>query len=38
MENDWDNIKDMVRRKKTNELVAKWTEKMRQEIYVEIRL
>jgi peptidyl-prolyl cis-trans isomerase SurA len=38
LEDDWDTIKDMVRRKKTNELVAKWAEKMRQEIYVEIRL
>ncbi|KPK99697.1 MAG: hypothetical protein AMJ91_06785 [candidate division Zixibacteria bacterium SM23_73_3] len=35
---DWDAIKDMVRRKKTNELVAKWVEKMRQDTYVEIRL
>jgi peptidyl-prolyl cis-trans isomerase SurA len=38
LEDDWDAIKDMVRRKKTNELVADWVEKMRQETYVEIRL
>lgn len=38
LENDWDTIKDMVRRKKTNELVAKWVERMRQDTYVEIRL
>jgi len=38
LEDDRDAIKDMVRRKKTNELVAKWVEKMRQDTYVEIRL
>jgi peptidyl-prolyl cis-trans isomerase SurA len=38
LEDDWDTIKDMVRRKKTNELVAKWSEKLRQETYVDIRL
>jgi peptidyl-prolyl cis-trans isomerase SurA len=38
LEDDWDAIKDMVSRKKTNELVAKWVEKMRQDTYVEIRL
>jgi len=38
LEEDWDTIKDMVRRKKTNELVAEWVERMRKETYVEIRL
>ncbi len=38
LEDDWDAVKDMVRRKKTNELVAKWVERMRQDTYVEIRL
>jgi peptidyl-prolyl cis-trans isomerase SurA len=38
LEDDWDTIKDMVRRKKTNELVAKWAEELRQKTYVEIRL
>lgn len=38
LEDDWDTIKDMARRKKTNQEVAKWVEKMRQETYVEIRL
>ncbi len=38
LEDDWDAIKDMLRRKKTNELVSQWVEKLRQEIYVEIRL
>ncbi len=38
LEDDWDTIKDMVRRKKTNELVEKWAEKLRQDTYVEIRL
>jgi len=38
LEDDWDALKDMVRRKKTNELVAKWVKKMRQDTYVEIRL
>jgi peptidyl-prolyl cis-trans isomerase SurA len=38
LEDDWDVIKDMVRRKKTNELVTEWVEKLREKIYVEIRL
>jgi peptidyl-prolyl cis-trans isomerase SurA len=38
LEDDWDTIKDMARRKKTNQEVEKWVEKMRQETYVEIRL
>jgi peptidyl-prolyl cis-trans isomerase SurA len=38
LEDDWDVIKDMARRKKTNQEVEKWVEKMRQETYVEIRL
>ena len=38
LEDDWDMIKDMARRKKTNQEVEKWVEKMRQETYVEIRL
>lgn len=38
LEDDWDAIKDMVRRKKTSELVSQWVEKLRQDIYVEIRL
>lgn len=38
LEEDWDTIKDMVRRKKTNELVEKWAEKLRRDTYVEIRL
>jgi peptidyl-prolyl cis-trans isomerase SurA len=38
LEDDWDIIKDMARRKKTSQEVAKWVEKMRQETYVEIRL
>jgi peptidyl-prolyl cis-trans isomerase SurA len=38
LDDDWDTIKDMARRKKTNQEVAKWVEKMRQETYVEIRL
>lgn len=38
LEDDWDIIKEMVRRKKTNQEVEKWVEKMRQETYVEIRL
>jgi peptidyl-prolyl cis-trans isomerase SurA len=38
LEEDWDAIKNMVRRKKTNELVEKWAEKLRQDTYVEIRL
>jgi peptidyl-prolyl cis-trans isomerase SurA len=38
LEDDWDTIKDMVRRKKTNELVSKWAEELRQKTYVEIRL
>jgi peptidyl-prolyl cis-trans isomerase SurA len=37
LEEDWDTIKDMVRRKKTNQLVLQWVEKLRQDIYVEIR-
>lgn len=38
LDDDWDAVKDMVRRKKTNQLVSQWVEKLRQEIYVEIRL
>jgi peptidyl-prolyl cis-trans isomerase SurA len=38
LEDDWDVLKDMVRRKKTNDVVTEWVEKLRQEIYVEIRL
>jgi peptidyl-prolyl cis-trans isomerase SurA len=38
LEDDWDTLKDMVRRKKTNEVVTEWVEKLRQEIFVEIRL
>jgi peptidyl-prolyl cis-trans isomerase SurA len=38
LEEDWDVLKDMVRRKKTNDVVTEWVEKLRQEIYVEIRL
>ncbi len=38
LEDDWDAIKDMVRRKKTNELVTTWVEKLRQDTYVEMRL
>jgi peptidyl-prolyl cis-trans isomerase SurA len=38
LDEDWDTIKDMVRRKKTNQLVSEWVQKLRQDIYVEIRL
>jgi peptidyl-prolyl cis-trans isomerase SurA len=38
LEDDWDIIKEMARRRKTNQEVEKWVEKMRQETYVEIRL
>jgi peptidyl-prolyl cis-trans isomerase SurA len=38
LEDDWDTIKDMARRRKTNQEVAKWVEKMRQDTYVEIKL
>ena len=38
LEDDWDIIKDMARRTKTNQEVEKWVERMRQETYVEIRL
>jgi peptidyl-prolyl cis-trans isomerase SurA len=38
LEDDWDIIKDMARRRKTNQEVEKWVKKMRQETYVEIKL
>jgi peptidyl-prolyl cis-trans isomerase SurA len=38
LEDDWDIIKDMARRRKTNQEVSRWVEQMRQETYVEIRL
>ena len=38
LEDDWDIIKDMTRRRKTNQEVSDWVEQMRQETYVEIRL
>lgn len=38
LEEDWDDIKDMVRRRKTNQLVSEWVEKLRRQTYVETRL
>ncbi len=38
LDEDWDAIKDMVRQKKTNEMIAKWADKLRQDYYVEVRL
>jgi peptidyl-prolyl cis-trans isomerase SurA len=38
LDEDWDAIKDMVRRKKTNQLVQQWVQKLRQDIYVDIRI
>ncbi len=38
LDEDWDAIKDMIRRKKTNELVQQWVQKLRQDIYVDIRI
>ncbi len=38
LEEDWDKIKDMVRQKKTSEMIAKWAGKLRQDYYVEVRL
>ena len=34
---DWDNIKEMARREKTNRVVSKWIEEIRSQTYVEIR-
>ena len=38
LDEDWDAIKDMVRQKKTNEMIAQWADKLRQDYYVEVRL
>jgi peptidyl-prolyl cis-trans isomerase SurA len=38
LDEDWDAIKDMVRQKKTNEMIAKWADKLRQDYYVDVRL
>jgi peptidyl-prolyl cis-trans isomerase SurA len=38
LEEDWDAIKDMVRQQKTNEMIAKWAQKLREQYYVDIRL
>ena len=34
---DWDNIKEMARREKTNRVVSKWIDEIRSETYVEVR-
>jgi peptidyl-prolyl cis-trans isomerase SurA len=38
LDEDWDAIKEMVRQKKTNEMIAKWADKLRQDYYVDVRL
>lgn len=38
LDEDWDAIKDMVRQQKTNQMIAKWAEKLRQQYYVDVRL
>jgi peptidyl-prolyl cis-trans isomerase SurA len=38
LDEDWDAIKDMVRQKKTNEMIAQWADKLRQDYYVDVRL
>ena len=38
LDEDWDAIKDMVRQQKTNQMIAKWAEKLREQYYVDIRL
>ncbi|HEU4437431.1 MAG TPA: peptidylprolyl isomerase, partial [candidate division Zixibacteria bacterium] len=37
MESDWDAIKEMARRKKTERLVADWVEELKKKTYVDIR-
>ncbi len=37
LEDDWDTIKEMARREKTNEVVSEWIEGIREETYVNIR-
>jgi len=38
LDEDWDAVKDMVRQQKTNQMIAKWAQKLRQQYYVDIRL
>jgi len=38
LEDDWDVIKDMAKRRKTREKVEEWVGKLREEVYVEVRL
>lgn len=38
LEDDWDVIKDMAKRRKTRQKVEEWVEKLREGTYVEVRL
>ncbi|KPL04213.1 MAG: hypothetical protein AMJ90_01690 [candidate division Zixibacteria bacterium SM23_73_2] len=38
LEDDWDTIKEMAKRKKTNQKVMEWLEKLKEKYYVEVRL
>jgi len=38
LEDDWDILKDMAKRRKTRQKVEEWVEKLREETYVEVRL
>jgi peptidyl-prolyl cis-trans isomerase SurA len=38
LDEDWDLIKDMAKRRKTSQKVEEWVGKLRQEFYVEVRL
>jgi peptidyl-prolyl cis-trans isomerase SurA len=38
LEDDWDIIKDMAKRRKTSQKVEEWVRKLREETYVEVRL
>ena len=37
LEEDWDTIKQMARREKTNRVVSEWIAEIRQDIYIEIK-
>ena len=37
LEDDWDNIKQMARREKTNRVVSEWIDQVRQDTYIEVK-
>jgi peptidyl-prolyl cis-trans isomerase SurA len=38
LDQDWDTIKDMAKRKKANDKILEWVEKLKEKTYIDIRL